>query len=130
MANPCPPPGTTAVMILRNSGKGDYEIYAIGNNSLLAAYFLGQVGLDWQPAGGLADVDSQSGVRLNDSSKTSLARFNDSDTSDMMPRNVRSGKFEVYEFRNNGGGANARTTGADPSQRQQQLQFVATPQHA
>jgi hypothetical protein len=42
-----------------HSGKGDYEIYAIGNNSLLAAYFLGQVGLDWQPAGGLADVDSR-----------------------------------------------------------------------
>jgi hypothetical protein len=55
MANPPPPPGTTAVMILRDANNGDYEIYDIGNNSLLAAYFLGQVGLDWQPAGGLAD---------------------------------------------------------------------------
>jgi hypothetical protein len=37
MANPPPPPATTAVLILRNSGNGDYEIYDIGNNSLLAA---------------------------------------------------------------------------------------------
>jgi hypothetical protein len=59
MANPAPPPGTTAVMILRNAQNGNYEIYDIGNNSLLAAYFLGQVGLDWEPAGGLAGADSQ-----------------------------------------------------------------------
>jgi len=34
MANPSPPPGTTAVMILRDSQNGDYEIYDIGNNSI------------------------------------------------------------------------------------------------
>jgi hypothetical protein len=94
MANPSPPPGTTAVMILRNSQNGDYEIYDIGNNSLLAAYFLGQVGLDWQPAGGLVEVDSQPvGVRLNGSSQTSLGHFAGSDTSDMMLRNAGSGQF-------------------------------------
>jgi hypothetical protein len=102
MPNPSPPPGTTAVMILRDSQNGDYEIYDIGNNSILAAYFLGQAGLDWQPAGGLADSDSQPvGVRLNGSSKTSLGRFNGSDTSDMMLRNANSQQFEVYDISNN-----------------------------
>jgi probable HAF family extracellular repeat protein len=50
--NPPPPPGTTAVMILRAHNftftPGQYEIYDIGNNSLLAAYQLGTVGTDWQ----------------------------------------------------------------------------------
>jgi hypothetical protein len=102
MANPPPPPATTAVMILRNSTNGNYEIYDIGNNQILAAYFLGQVGLDWQPAGGLADSDSQPvGVRINGSGKTSLGRFNDGDTSDMMLRNATSGQFEVYDISNN-----------------------------
>src|SRR5262245_7520550 len=102
MANPPPPPGTTAVMILRNSTNGVYEIYDIGNNSILAAYFLGQVGLDWQPAGGLADSDSQpGGVRLNGSGKTSLGHFNGSDTSDMMLRNATSGQFNIYDISNN-----------------------------
>src|ERR671934_26856 len=101
MANPPPPPATTAVMILRNATNGNYEIYDIGNNSLLAAYFLGQVGLDWEPAGGLAGVDSQPvGLRLS-GINTSLGRFFDSDTSDMMLRNATSGQFEVYDIRNN-----------------------------
>jgi hypothetical protein len=102
MPNPAPPPGTSAVMILRNADNGDYEIYDIGNNSLLAAYFLGQAGLDWQPAGGLAEVDSQPvGIRLNGSAKTSLGHFSGNDTSDMMLRNANSGQFEVYDISNN-----------------------------
>jgi hypothetical protein len=46
------PRGTTADMILRASNSsptaaGQYEIYDIGNNSLLAAYQVGQVGTSW-----------------------------------------------------------------------------------
>jgi probable HAF family extracellular repeat protein len=50
--NPPPPAGTTADMILRGSNTsaavmGQYEIYDIGNNAILAGYSLGQVGTDW-----------------------------------------------------------------------------------
>jgi hypothetical protein len=41
-----PPAGTTADMILSHGVDGHYEIYDIGNNSILAAYDLGQVGTD------------------------------------------------------------------------------------
>jgi probable HAF family extracellular repeat protein len=50
-ANPAAPPGTTADMVLRASNTspiaGQYEIYDIGSNSILAGYSLGQVGTDW-----------------------------------------------------------------------------------
>jgi len=46
-----PPAGTTAVMILRDAADGQYGIYDIGNNSILVAFRLGQVGTDWQFAG-------------------------------------------------------------------------------
>jgi hypothetical protein len=49
--NPPPPAGTSAGMIMRDGMNGDYEIYDIGNNAILAAYPLGQVGLGWQVAG-------------------------------------------------------------------------------
>src|SRR5260221_14675765 len=50
--NPPPPPGTTADMILRGANSspaamGQYEIYNIGNNAILAGNSLGQVGTDW-----------------------------------------------------------------------------------
>src|SRR5262249_5950189 len=54
--NTPPPAGTTADMILRGSNTsptamGQYEIYDIGSNSILAAYSLGQGGTDWQFVG-------------------------------------------------------------------------------
>ena len=49
--NPPPPAGTTADMILRHGADGQYEIYDIGNNPILAGYFLGKVGTDWRFAG-------------------------------------------------------------------------------
>ena len=44
-------PGTSATMIMRDGNNGDYEIYDIGGNAILAAGDLGQVGLEWQVAG-------------------------------------------------------------------------------
>jgi hypothetical protein len=80
VTNPPPPAGTTADMILRHGAYGDYEIYNIGNNSLLGAYYLGQVGTDW--------------------AFVTLGRFNGSDTTDMLLRNS-TGAFEVYDISNN-----------------------------
>jgi len=79
--NPPPPPGTTANMILRHGADGKYEIYDIGNNQLLAAYSLGQVGTDWRWAG--------------------IGGFFGSDTTDMLLRNANNGGFEVYDISNN-----------------------------
>jgi probable HAF family extracellular repeat protein len=86
MPNPAPPPGTTADMILRGANNspyasGQYEIYDIGSNAILAGYSLGTVGTDWQFVG--------------------LRPFYGSDTSDMVLRNVNTGAFEVYDIANN-----------------------------
>ena len=79
--NPPPPASTTADMIMRNAGNGDYEIYDLGNNGILGAYPLGQVGSEWQVAG--------------------LGGFNGSDTTDMILRDSNNGDFEVYDISNN-----------------------------
>ena len=76
-----PPVGTTADMILRDAGNGNYEIYDIGGNSILGGYPLGQVGTDWQFAG--------------------LGNFSGSDTTDMILRSATTGNFEVYDISNN-----------------------------
>jgi hypothetical protein len=73
-------------MILRGSNMspavaGQYEIYDIGHNAILAGYQLGVVGIDWQFAG--------------------LGGFNGSDTTDMLLRNSNTGAFEVYDIANN-----------------------------
>jgi hemolysin type calcium-binding protein len=78
LANPNPPPGVTANMVLRQSGNGQYEIYNLGNNSILAAHLLGQVGTDW--------------------GFVTLGGFNDGDSSDMLLRNSTSGAFQVYDI--------------------------------
>ncbi len=75
------PAGTTADMILRNSSNGYYEIYDLGNNAILGAGFLGQVGAEWQVAG--------------------VGAFNAPDTSDMILRNSNTGQFEIYDISNN-----------------------------
>jgi hypothetical protein len=79
--NPPPPAGTTADMILRHGADGQYEIYDIGNNAILAGYFLGQVGTDWKFVG--------------------LGGFFGNDTTDMLLRNANTGGFEVYDISNN-----------------------------
>ena len=75
-----PPSGTTADMVLRRSD-GMYEIYDIGNNSVLAGYQLGQVGADYQ--------------------FVSLGAFYGTDTSDMLLRSNTTGSFEIYNISNN-----------------------------
>ena len=84
--NPAPPPGTTADLILRGANSspavmGQYEIYDIGHNAILAAYSLGQVGTDW--------------------AFVTLGGFFGSDTTDMVLRNSSSGAFEDYRISNN-----------------------------
>jgi hypothetical protein len=79
--NPAAPPGVSANMVLREAGNGQYEIYNLGNNSILAAYWLGQVGTDW--------------------AFVTLSGFSGSDTSDMMLRNSTTGAFQVYDISNN-----------------------------
>jgi Bacterial Ig-like domain len=81
-----PPPGTTADMVLRGANAsptvpGRYEIYNIGNNTILAAYSLRQVGTDW--------------------GFVTLGGFNDTDTDDMLLRNSTTGGFQVYNIRDN-----------------------------
>jgi ELWxxDGT repeat protein len=100
LLNAPPPGGTTADMILRGASAspavaGQYEIYDIGSNSLLAAYYLGQVGTDWQFVG--------------------LRPFYGSDTSDMLLRSASTGGFEVYDIANNNitGAAFLGTVGTD-----------------
>jgi hypothetical protein len=68
-------------MILRSGAYGLYEIYDIGNNAILTAVQLGQVGTDWQFVG--------------------LRPFYGSDTSDMLLRSASTGGFEVYDISNN-----------------------------
>jgi hypothetical protein len=72
-------------MVLRGSNAsltvpGQYEIYDIGNNTILAGYQLGQVGTDW--------------------AFVTLGGFFGSDTTDMLLRNSTGG-FEVYDVSNN-----------------------------
>ena len=78
---PPPPAATTADMILRHGADGKYEIYDLGNNTILAAAQLGQVGTDWKFVG--------------------LGGFFGNDTTDMLLRVANSGGFEVYDVANN-----------------------------
>ena len=82
--NLAPPASTTADMILRDGNNGNYEIYDLGNNAILAAYGLGQVGLEWQVAG--------------------VGGFDGTDTSDTLLREdsgTLAGTFEVYDISSN-----------------------------
>ena len=76
-----PPAGTTADMILRRGADGMYEIYDIGNNTILAAFQLGQIGTEWQ--------------------FVSHRPFYGSDSGDMLLRSSTTGGFELYDISNN-----------------------------
>jgi hypothetical protein len=77
---PLPPAGTTADMVLRQAS-GQYEIYNIGQNAILAAAPLGQVGSDFEFLG--------------------LGSFATSTTNGMVLRSATSGVFEAYTISNN-----------------------------
>jgi hypothetical protein len=66
---------------LRNVNSGGLELYDISNNQITAAFFLGNVGLDWQFAG--------------------IAPIHAPGASDLVLRNVNSGAFQVYNIANN-----------------------------
>jgi hypothetical protein len=68
-------------MLLRNKNTGGLELYDISNNQITAAFFLGNVGLDWQFAG--------------------IAPIHAAGASDLVLRNVNTGAFEVYDIANN-----------------------------
>jgi hypothetical protein len=68
-------------MILRNGTNGDYVIFDIGNNAVLGANVLGQIGPEWQVAG--------------------LGGFYGTDTNDMLIRNSNTGAFDIYDVSNN-----------------------------
>jgi hypothetical protein len=74
--NPSPPSGTTAEMIMSSPSNGDYEIYNVGGNRILAAYYLARVGSPWTFA--------------------SLGTFQAGDSNDMLLRNASTGAFEAY----------------------------------
>jgi hypothetical protein len=75
-------------MLLRNVNTGGLELYDISNNQITGAFFLGNVGLDWQFAG--------------------IAPIHAAGASDLVLRNVNTGAFEVYDIANN------QLTGAAP----------------
>jgi hypothetical protein len=60
---------------------GGLELYDIANNAITGAFFLGNVGLDWQYAG--------------------IAPIEGPGTSDLVLRNVNTGAFQVYNIAGN-----------------------------
>jgi hypothetical protein len=95
--NPNPPAGVSANMVLSQTGTGQYQIYNLGNNSISASYWLGQVGTDWR--------------------FVTLGGFNDGDTSDMLLENPTSGAFQLYNVAPNNnnitGSASLGTVGTE-----------------
>jgi hypothetical protein len=70
--NPPPPVGATADMIMSNSSTGDYEIFKVGHNAILASYSLGQAVSPW--------------------AFVALGTFHAGDTADMLLRNTSTGR--------------------------------------
>jgi hypothetical protein len=83
--NTPPPASTSADMIMSQGSTGNYEIYDLGNNAVLAAYSLTNIAAPWQVAG--------------------LGDFSGTDLSDMMLRNTSSGAFEIVDVSNNNAGS-------------------------
>jgi len=73
---PTTPNGTTADMIMQDFQSGTIELFDIGNNSVLGAYPIGQVGREWQVLG--------------------LGDFSGTDTSDFIMR--EAGSNTLYYF--------------------------------
>ena len=69
-APPVTPPGTTAEMIVQDTGSGVLRLYDLGDNATLADYVIGQVGLDWQ----LLGVGTSCGRARPTTSNTTMSR--------------------------------------------------------
>jgi len=79
--NQATPSGSSADMIMEREADGTCEIYDIGNNTILAAYSLGQISTQLQIAG--------------------VGGFNGDDTSDLLMRNTISGALQVDDVSGN-----------------------------
>jgi hypothetical protein len=88
-------PGTTADAIMRDGATGNYEIYNIGNNAILAGYPLGQVGTNWQFVG-LGGFNNTNAGQVGNAALSGFAN-----TTDMVLRDSNSGAFEVYNISDN-----------------------------
>ncbi len=138
---PLPPAGTTADLVLRQAS-GQYEIYNIGHNAILAAAPLGQVGSDFRFLGfgsfatpTINEMMLRSGTSgvfeayaISDNSVIGVAnlgavgsnwqlagfgQFNGSSTTtDMMLRDSDSGSFVLYNNINNNAVTGANAIGA------------------
>ena len=125
------PAGTTADMIMRDGSNGNYEIYDIGSNAILAADALGQSAPQWQVAGlgGFDGTDTSDMFLRNSDDRHSRSTTSATTTSptpslwaksdwngrssgfgdfssnagetDMLMRNSNTGAFEIYDISNN-----------------------------
>jgi hypothetical protein len=82
-------------MLLRNVNTGGLELYDISNSQITGAFFLGNIGLDWQFSG--------------------IAPVHAPGASDLVLRNVSTGAFQVYDIANNqlNGSASLGAVGLD-----------------
>ncbi len=79
--NAAPPAGTSADIIMSKGSNGSYEIFDVGNNSILSAGSLGQINPTWQVAG--------------------IGHFDGADTADLLMRDSTTGALTVYDVSNN-----------------------------
>ena len=125
------PASSTADLIMRSGGSGLYELYNLGNNTIISAGSLPLLGSQWQVAdlGGFFGTDT-SDMLMRDSvtgafqicdlsnnnitnsaamgqvgPEWSVAGFGDFSSrpgeTDMLMRNSNTGQFEVYDISNN-----------------------------
>ena len=80
-ANPSPPAGTMAELVILRGADGAYEFYDIGHNQILLDGPVGEINPAWQVAG--------------------IGGFDGTDTADMLMRNPTTGAFELYDVSNN-----------------------------
>jgi hypothetical protein len=89
-----PPPGTTADMIFHRAD-GTLEIYNVGNNTILAGYALGQIGINRQFVG-LGGFNNANPGQVGNAALGGIA-----DTADIILRDTNSGAFQVYDVSGN-----------------------------
>jgi hypothetical protein len=71
-------------MLLRNSTSGAFQVYDIANNNIISSSSLGTVGLNWQAMG-----------------FGTFGPFGSFGETDMLLRDVNTGKLQVYNIDNN-----------------------------